>query len=108
MSTPWIYLSIAVVAEVIATSALKESDGFSNIPATLVVVVGTIFSFYFMSVTLRDLPVAVVYSVWSGLGIVILSLVAWLYYKQPMGFATLLGIAFIIIGILIIHGFSSE
>jgi small multidrug resistance pump len=102
----WIYLAVAIVAEVIATSALKASDGFSRLVPSLVVVVGYIIAFYCLSLTLRTIPVGVVYAIWSGVGIVLIALVGYFVFHQPLDAAALLGIALILAGVLIINLFS--
>ena len=105
--SPWAYLSLAIVAEVIATSALKASDGFSRLWPSLLVVVGYGLSFYFLSLTLRSIPLGVAYAVWSGLGLVLLTGIAYLVYGQRLDLPALLGIALILSGVVIIHRFSA-
>ena len=78
------YLIIAIIAEVLATSALKQSDGFSRLLPSLVVMVGYGASFYFLSLVLRTVPVGVAYAVWAGLGIVVISIVGAVLYDQKM------------------------
>lgn len=108
MPAAYLYLFIAIVGEVIATSALKASDGFSEtIPSTLVVV-GYGVAFYFLSLTLKALPLGITYAVWSGVGIVAVSAIGWLYYKQPLDFAAIAGMTLIMVGVLIIHLFSKS
>ena len=104
---PWWYLSLAIVAEVVATSALKASDGFTRFWPSALVVAGYGLSFYLLSLTLKLIPLGVVYAVWSGLGIVLLALVAYLIYGQRLDLPALLGIALILSGVVIIHRFSS-
>ena len=80
----WLFLSVAVVAEVIATSTLKVSNGFSRFVPSLVVIIGYGVAFYFLSLTLRTMPVGVAYAVWSGVGIALISLIAWLFLGQSL------------------------
>jgi len=102
----WTYLAIAIVSEVIATSALKASDGFTKLIPSLVVVVGYVVAFYCLSLTLRALPVGIVYAIWSGVGIVLISLVGWLLFGQTLSSVALLGMAFITVGVIILNVFA--
>ena len=101
-----ILLGVAIVAEVIATSALKSSDGFSRLLPSILVVVGYGLSFYFLSLTLRVMPVGVVYAIWSGVGIVLITLVGWTFFQQKLDPAVLVGMALIIAGVAVINLFS--
>ena len=102
----WLHLAVAIVAEVVATSMLKASDGFSRLWPSLVVVVGYGVAFYFLSLTLRTIPVGIAYAVWSGAGIVLVSLIAWLGFGQKLDAPALLGIALIVAGVLVLNLFS--
>jgi small multidrug resistance pump len=102
----WVYLLIAIVAEVIATSALKASAEFTRLVPSVVVVVGYLTAFYFLSLTLRTLPVAIVYAMWSGIGIALIALVGWLFLKQSLDAAALIGIGLIVSGVLVLNVFS--
>ena len=84
MTNPWLLLGTAIVAEVIGTSALKASAGFTRLGPSLVVVAGYGVAFYLLSLTLRHIPVGVAYAVWSGLGIVLIAAVGWLFYGQRL------------------------
>lgn len=101
------YLIIAIIAEVLATSALKQSDGFSRLLPSVVVMVGYGASFYFLSLVLRTIPVGVAYAVWAGLGIVLISIVAAVLYDQKMDMPAVLGIGLIISGVVVLRLFSS-
>lgn len=103
----YLYLLIAIIAEVAATSALKASDGFSRLTPSVVTVVGYSIAFYFLSLVLRSLPVGVVYAVWSGVGVVLITLVGWLLFGQKLDVPAFLGIAMIVGGVIILHLFSS-
>ena len=105
--SPWAYLGLAIAAEVVATSALKASEGFSRFWPSALVVLGYGLSFYLLSLSLKSIPLGVVYAVWSGLGIVLIALVAYLMYGQRLDLPALLGIALILSGVVIIHRFSS-
>jgi small multidrug resistance pump len=102
----WIYLGIAIVAEVIATSALKAAAGFTRPGPSAIVVVGYGISFYFLSLTLQTIPVGVTYAIWCGVGIVLITLVAWLMYGQALDAAAILGLALITAGVIVLNVFS--
>ena len=102
----WIFLSIAIVSEVIATSALKAADGFSRLGPSLIVVIGYASAFYFLSLTLRSIPVGVAYAVWSGVGIVLVAIIGWFLYGQKLDAPAILGMALIIMGIVVLNVFS--
>ncbi|WP_257388029.1 DMT family transporter [Tahibacter caeni] len=102
----WLFLAVAIVSEVAATSALKASDGFSRLWPSLLVVAGYAVAFYFLSLTLRAIPVGVAYAVWSGLGIVLVTAVAWLAYGQKLDAPALLGTGLIVAGVLVMNLFS--
>lgn len=102
----YVFLFCAIVAEVIATSALKATNGFSNLVPSLIVIVGYAAAFYFLSLTLRTLPVGIAYAIWSGLGIVLISIVGWIVYKQALDLPAMLGMALIIAGVVVINSFS--
>lgn len=102
----WIFLAIAIVSEVIGTSALKASDGFSRLWPSVLVVLGYGIAFYCLSLTLRTIPVGVAYAVWSGLGVVLITLVAWLFLDQKLDLPALIGMALIVAGVLVMNLFS--
>jgi small multidrug resistance pump len=102
----WLYLVLAIVLEVVATSALKASDGFTRLLPSLVVVLGYSAAFYLLSITLRTMPVGVVYAVWSGVGVVLITLVGWLWFKQALDWPALIGIALISAGVIVLNFFS--
>jgi small multidrug resistance pump len=107
-NTPWVLLTVAIVAEVIATSSLKLSDGFTRLWPSVVVVLGYGISFYFLSVTMRSIPIGVIYAIWSGLGVVLVTLVGWLVFKQHLDLPALLGIGLIIAGVIIMNVWSKS
>ena len=108
MKMGYLYLGIAVAAEVIATSALKASDGFTRLLPSLVVVVGYGIAFYFLSLVLKTVPVGVAYAIWSGAGIVLIAGIGWLVLKQPLDVPALLGISLIVAGVAVIQLFSKS
>jgi small multidrug resistance pump len=103
---PYLYLVIAILVEVTATSALKASAGFSRLWPSIVVVVGYGLSFFFLSLTLRTIPVGVVYAIWSGIGIVLITAVAWILFKQALDMPALIGMGLIVAGVAVINMFS--
>ena len=104
----WIYLFIAIVAEVTATSALRATAGFTRVAPSLLVVAGYGVSFYFLSRILQVIPVGLVYAIWSGVGIVLVSLIGWALLGQRLDAAALAGIGLIVAGVLVIHLFSGS
>jgi small multidrug resistance pump len=102
----YFYLAIAIVAEVIATSFMKLSDGFTRPVPSLVTAVGYLVAFYFLSLTLRTVPTGVAYAIWSGVGIVLITAVAWLFQGQRLDLPALAGIALIVAGVLVMNLFS--
>lgn len=107
MSPGYIYLTIAIIAEVIATSALKASAEFTKLGPSLIVALGYSVAFYMLSLCLKDIPVGIAYAIWSGLGIVLITLIAWLLYGQKLDAPALLGLGLIIAGVATIQLFSS-
>jgi small multidrug resistance pump len=103
---PYALLAIAIVAEVIATSALRASEGFSRWLPTVVVVLGYGVAFYCLSLTLRSIPVGIVYAIWSGAGIVLISLVAVVLYRQVPDLPAIVGQGLIISGVVVLNLFS--
>ena len=99
----WLYLCVAIVSEVIATSALAPSQGFTKPLPTIIVLLGYGIAFYFLSLTLRTIPVAVAYAVWSGAGVAMITLIAWALFGQRLDAFALFGIALIVAGVLVIH-----
>ncbi|MCH7393075.1 multidrug efflux SMR transporter [Acinetobacter dispersus] len=99
----WIILFIAITAEVIATSALKSSEGFTKPIASIVVVVGYVVAFYCLSLTLKTIPVGVAYAIWSGVGIVLITTVAWFVFDQKLDIWGIIGIVLIMSGVLILN-----
>lgn len=103
---PYLHLAIAIVAEVIGTSALKASAGFTRPLPSLVVAVGYGAAFYFLALALKSIPVGVAYAIWSGVGVALITLIGWLVFKQRLDAAALAGIALIVAGVVVIQVFS--
>jgi small multidrug resistance pump len=103
---PHVALIIAILSEVVATSALKASESFTRIVPSLIVVAGYGISFYFLSVAMRTIPLGVAYAIWSGLGSALIVFVSWLLFKQALDAPAFLGISMIIAGSVILNVFS--
>ena len=102
----WSYLVIAIISEVIGTSALKASEGFSKLYPSLLVILGYGTAFYFLSLTLRTIPVGIAYAIWSGLGVVLITIVSWILLNQRLDLAGWLGILLITSGVIVLNLFS--
>lgn len=102
----WLYLAVAIVSEVIATSALKAAEGFTRPLPSLIVVVGYGVAFYCLSVVLRTLPVGIAYAIWSGVGVALIALVGWLLYGQALDLPAVVGMALIVAGVIVLNVFS--
>jgi small multidrug resistance pump len=103
-----VYLAIAIVGEVIATSFLRASAGFTQIVPSIVVLVGYCVTFYFFSLALQTIPVGIGYAIWSGVGIVIVSVIAFFAYGQTLDLPALIGMGLILAGVLVINLFSQS
>ena len=99
----WIYLFAAISAEVVATSALKASEGFTKLAPAGLVVAGYGVAFYFLSLTLQSIPIGIAYAIWSGAGIVLISLIGWGLYGQTLDLPAFIGITLIVAGVGIIN-----
>ena len=102
----YLYLSIAIIAEVIGTSALKASEGFTRLGPTLITLLGYAAAFYFLSLTLKTIPVGIAYAIWSGVGIVLISLLGYALFRQTLDLPAIVGMALIIAGVAVINLFS--
>jgi small multidrug resistance pump len=103
----YLILALAVLAETIGTTALQASQQFTRLGPSIVVVLAYSVSFYLLSITLRTMPVGVVYALWSGLGIIMIATIGWVVFGQKLDPAALIGLSMIIGGIAVIHLFSS-
>lgn len=99
----YVYLLIAIVAEVIATSALKAAEGFTRLGPSIIVAVGYAVAFYCLSLVLRTMPVGIAYAVWSGVGIVLVAAIGTVLYGQKLDFAAIVGLGLIIAGVLVVN-----
>jgi len=103
----YLMLAIAIVAEVCATTAMKQSDGFTRMPWTIVTVIGYGIAFYFLSLTLRAIPTGIAYAIWSSVGIVLISTAAWAFQGQKLDAAAVIGMGLIVTGVIVMNVFSS-
>ncbi|NOR62600.1 MAG: QacE family quaternary ammonium compound efflux SMR transporter [Rhodobacteraceae bacterium] len=108
MPIQYVYLFIAIVTEVIGTTALQASEQFTRFWPSVIMVVAYAATFIFMAYTLKYMPVSIVYAIWSGLGIVFIALIGYFWFKQALDAPAILGLALIIAGVLIIHLFSKS
>lgn len=99
----WLFLAIAILGEVVATSALKSSEGFTKLVPSVVVVVGYGIAFYLLSLALNTIPVGIAYAVWAGLGIVLVTLVAYIMHGQQLDFWAIVGIGLIVSGVAVLN-----
>lgn len=102
----YLFLSIAILAEVIATSALKASEEFTRLGPSLVVIVGYSLAFYFLTLVLRTIPVGIAYAIWSGVGIVLIAIIGAVLYNQRLDTPAIVGISLIISGVMVINVYS--
>ncbi len=102
----YVYLAIAIIAEVTATSALKASEEFTKLIPGIIVVIGYGLAFYFLTLVLRTIPIGVTYAVWSGLGIVLVTIAGAILYKQIPDTPAIIGMGLIVLGVVVIHLFS--
>ena len=105
--TKWSYLVMAIISEVIATSSLKSTEGFTNLIPSLIVMIGYCAAFYFLSLTLDEIPVGVAYAIWSGVGIVGIAIIAVIFHDQRLDTASIIGMGLIIAGIVIMRTYST-
>jgi len=104
----WIFLSIAIVTEVIATAALRSCAGFTRLWPSILVVIGYAVSFYFVSLTLKTIPVGIAYAIWSGVGMVLIILIGYFIFQQRLDWPALIGIFLILTGVVVINVFSGN
>ena len=102
----YIYLAIAIVAEVVATNALKASEEFTKLGPIILVIVGYGIAFYFLSLVLRTIPIGIAYAIWAGLGIVLVAIVAAVVFKQIPDLPAIIGMILIISGVVVMNVFS--
>ncbi|EMB2825341.1 multidrug efflux SMR transporter [Pseudomonas aeruginosa] len=99
----WLFLAVAIFGEVAATSALKASEGFTKPLPSILVVLGYGLAFYFLSLALKTIPMGIAYAVWAGLGIVLVTAVAWVFYGQKLDIWAFIGMAMIVGGVAVLN-----
>ena len=104
----WFYLFIAIVSEVVATSALKAADGFTKLTPSIIVVVGYASAFFFLSIIVRTMPLGIAYAIWSGVGVSLVTIAGWIIYGQKLDLAAMIGIGLIVAGVVVLNLFSKS
>ena len=102
----WFFLTAAIIGELIGTSALKSAEGFTKIGPSFISIIGYAFAFYFLSPTLKEIPVGIAYALWSAIGIVLISVIGYLLYDQRLDLPAIIGLGFIVTGVVITNLFS--
>lgn len=100
MTHPYLLLTIAIIAEVIGTTALKSAEGFSRPFPSAIVVIGYAIAFYCLSLTLKTIPTGIAYAIWSGAGIVLISFLGWIVHRQVLDLPALIGLGLIVAGVV--------
>lgn len=103
-----LFLFIAILFEVAGTSALKATDQFTKLVPSILVILSYVGAFYFLSLTLKNIPVGVAYAIWSGAGIVLVSMISYFVYKQTLDLPAIIGLALIVSGVIVINLFSQS
>lgn len=104
----WVYLALAISAEVVATSYLKNSQSFTQLVPSVISIAGYVIAFYLLSLTLEDIPVGIAYAIWAGAGVASIALIGWVAFDQKLDLAAIIGVSFIVLGVIIINVFSSS
>lgn len=104
----WVFLLLAITGEIIGTSALKSVEGFTKIVPSVISIIGYAIAFYFLSLTLKEIPVGVAYALWSAIGIVLVTVVGYFLYGQKLDAPAMIGMGFIIVGVVIMNLFSKS
>jgi small multidrug resistance pump len=108
LTRTYLVLIAAILAEVIATTALARSDGFTKLAPALIAALGYAAAFWLLSFPLRVMPTGIVYAIWSGLGVVLVTIVAWIWAKQSLDLPAILGLVLILAGVIVINVFSTS
>lgn len=103
----YLFLAIAIVAEVIGTTFMKQSDGFTKLIPSIVTVISYVIAFYYLSLTLKTIPTGIAYAIWSGAGIIFIAATAWAFQGQNLDTGAIIGIVLIVTGVLVMNIFSS-
>lgn len=102
----YLFLVIAIVAEVVATTFLKASDGFSKLTPSVATIIGYAVAFFFLSLTLKTIPTGIAYAIWSGFGVVLIAAIAWIFQGQKLDAPAMIGMALIVAGVVVMNLFS--
>jgi len=102
----WVLLALAILGEVIGTSALKASDGFTRLGPSILAVAGYAIAFYFLAIVLRSIPVGVAYAIWAGAGVALVTLIGWVVFGQTLDLAAWIGIGLIVAGVIVLNTLS--
>ncbi len=102
----YVFLALAIVSEVIATLALKKSDGFSDITFSIICITGYIAAFYFLSIVLKTVPVGIAYAIWAGMGIFLIALLSAIFFQEVPDLPAVIGMLLILTGVVVINAFS--
>lgn len=102
----FLFLGIAIIFEIIATSALKKSEEFTRLIPSILTIVGYCGAFYFLSFAIRTIPVGIAYAIWSGVGIVLITIIGAVFFKQTPDLPAIIGLSLILIGVIVINVFS--
>lgn len=108
MLKTYIWLMLAIVSEVLATTALSRSESFTRLVPSVIAIVGYATAFWLLSFAMRVMPAGIVYAIWSGMGIVLITAIAWIWYRETLDVPALLGLALIVLGVLVINLFSKS
>ena len=100
------FLGIAILFEIIATTALKRSEQFTQLIPSIITIIGYFAAFYFLSFAIRTIPVGIAYAIWSGVGIVLITIIGAVFFKQIPDLPAIIGLALIMIGVVVINVFS--
>ncbi|MQS00143.1 SMR family transporter [Gluconobacter aidae] len=103
----YLYLGIAIFAEIVATSLLKASEGFTRFVPTVILGAGYLVAFYCLSMALKEIPTGIAYAIWSGVGIVLVAVIAWIFQGQRLDLPAMIGMGLIIVGVLVMNLFST-
>lgn len=98
-----IFLAVAILSETLGTTTLKMSEQFTKPIPAIVTVIAYVIAFYFLSLSLKTIPVGVAYGIWGGVGIVLVTIIGSIVFKQIPDLAAIIGIALIIAGVLVVN-----
>ncbi len=104
--SPWLYLAIAIVSEVIGTSFLKESDGFAHVVPTIVTLAAYGLAFFALANAVKQIELGIAYAIWAGAGTALIVLIGWLAFHQSLDWAAIAGVGLIVLGVVVINAFS--